>query len=503
MGVSRLGQRTDDIVWDEGHENDFFRRMPSALSLALEATDLESLARATAKGAEVLWECGAEVVLPSEGELRRKIQATALNGARRPAGFRHNGRAAALRMPLIAHDARLGELVLRRERPFGRQERGHVQYYAELCALAVHSCFMREQFHRAAVTDPLTGIANRRRLMDELEHRTGGPYRLLMLDADGLKQVNDSLGYEDGDLLIVALADTLASVLEPGELAARLGGDELVAVLNALAPADASARVHRLRVLVDDLPLPRRIRDICQGASVGCVGLTAGRDAPRDAPPGRRRDAAAQAPPQVRPPLATDSRRRERQGDQGRGEASAEHVERQLRPAVPSDHERLDREPREEHGSHRERGRCGERRPPQGQDAGGKHAATHKARQEDPRNRPARKERVLDPRHLQPRAVTDEPEAAEDGGDAEDELDRDDGSDPSPRRRRERDADLDRCAPGRCFVHAPSIGPRVAVRVGGRLDSSCVEIHTRLCVTAPMPVQARCTILTMQGRRVP
>ena len=87
---------------------------------------------------------------------------------------------------------------------------------------------MREQFHRAAVTDPLTGIANRRRLMDELEHRTGAPYRLLMLDADGLKQVNDSLGYEDGDLLIVALADTLASVLEAGELAARLGGDELV-----------------------------------------------------------------------------------------------------------------------------------------------------------------------------------------------------------------------------------------------------------------------------------
>ena len=72
MGVSRLGQRTDDIVWDEGHENDFFRRMPSALSLALEATDLESLARATAKGAEVLWECGAEVVLPSEGELRQE-----------------------------------------------------------------------------------------------------------------------------------------------------------------------------------------------------------------------------------------------------------------------------------------------------------------------------------------------------------------------------------------------------------------------------------------------
>ena len=40
MGVSRLGQPTDDIVWDEGHENDFFRRMPSALSLVLEATDL-------------------------------------------------------------------------------------------------------------------------------------------------------------------------------------------------------------------------------------------------------------------------------------------------------------------------------------------------------------------------------------------------------------------------------------------------------------------------------
>jgi hypothetical protein len=71
MGVSRLGQPTADIVWDEGHENDFFRRMPSALSLALEATDLESLARATAKGAEALWDCAAEVVLPSEGAAHR------------------------------------------------------------------------------------------------------------------------------------------------------------------------------------------------------------------------------------------------------------------------------------------------------------------------------------------------------------------------------------------------------------------------------------------------
>jgi diguanylate cyclase (GGDEF)-like protein len=281
MGVSRLGHRTDDIVWDEGHENDFFRRMPSALSLALEATDLESLAHATAKGAEVLWECSAEVVLPSEGELRRKIQSTALNGSRRRQGFRHDRQAASLRMPLVAHDARLGELILRRERTFGRQEHGHVQYYAELCALAVHSCFMREQFHRAAVTDSLTGISNRRRLMEELEARTGAPYRLLMLDADGLKQVNDSLGYEDGDLLIVALADTLASVLEPGEVAARLGGDELVAVLNPLSPADASARVHRLRVLVDDLPLPRRIRDVCHGASVGCVASRQG-ETPRE-----------------------------------------------------------------------------------------------------------------------------------------------------------------------------------------------------------------------------
>jgi diguanylate cyclase (GGDEF)-like protein len=184
-------------------------------------------------------------------------------------------------MPLIAHDARLGELVLRRGRPFGRQERGHVQYYAELCALAVHSCFMREQFHRAAVTDSLTGIANRQRLMEELDHRAGGPYRLLMLDADGLKQVNDSLGYEDGDLLIVALADALASVIEAGEVAARLGGDELVAVLNPLSPADASARVHRLRVLVDDLPLPRRIRDVCRGASVGCVASRPG-ETPRE-----------------------------------------------------------------------------------------------------------------------------------------------------------------------------------------------------------------------------
>ena len=204
-------------MWDEGHENDFFRRMPSALSLALEATDLESLARATAKGAEVLWDCAAEVVLPSDGELRRKIQATALNDRRRPAGFRHNSRAAALRMPLIATS-----MPASASSSSGASGRSDARSAATSSTTA--SCARSPSTRAscassstaAAVTDPLTGVANRRRLMDELEHRTGAPYRLLMLDADGLKQVNDSLGYEDGDLLIVALADTLASVLEAG-----------------------------------------------------------------------------------------------------------------------------------------------------------------------------------------------------------------------------------------------------------------------------------------------
>ena len=92
------------------------------------------------------------------------------------------------------------------------------------------------QLLRSASTDPLTGLANRRaivRAIGDALARTGrhGRGALVMIDFDGLKDVNDRLGHEAGDDLLRAAADCIASSIREVDVAARLGGDEFVVLL--------------------------------------------------------------------------------------------------------------------------------------------------------------------------------------------------------------------------------------------------------------------------------
>ena len=90
---------------------------------------------------------------------------------------------------------------------------------------------------RLAYRDALTGLANRASLQDRLElelnhaRRRGALVGLLYMDLDGLKAVNDRLGHEAGDALIVGFAERLKAVLRKGDTVARLGGDEFTVIL--------------------------------------------------------------------------------------------------------------------------------------------------------------------------------------------------------------------------------------------------------------------------------
>jgi diguanylate cyclase (GGDEF)-like protein len=103
---------------------------------------------------------------------------------------------------------------------------------------------------RAAVTDPVTGLGNRRRfderLSDEVPPGTpGSPVSVCLLDVDGLKRINDRYGHPIGDLALAAVGARLAS----GGEAFRLGGDEFALLLPGVDPMEARLRVEL--VLVD------------------------------------------------------------------------------------------------------------------------------------------------------------------------------------------------------------------------------------------------------------
>ena len=135
---------------------------------------------------------------------------------------------------------------------------------------------LAEQELRALAThDPLTGLANRAALGDEIDRalrasrRTGLSTAVLMIDLDRFKNVNDSLGHGAGDELLQAAARRLDSTVRGGDLVARAGGDEFVIVMRGLDdPADAVRTAWRI---VGDFraPFPVHGGDLFATASVG------------------------------------------------------------------------------------------------------------------------------------------------------------------------------------------------------------------------------------------
>src|SRR2546426_773023 len=110
-----------------------------------------------------------------------------------------------------------------------------------------------EHLHGRSVHDPLTGLPNRLLFQDRLWHalergrRERTPTCVLIMDLDGFKAVNDELGHPIGDLVLIAFAERLRSVLRASDTAARLGGDEFSIVCGNTEPADAGGLAERLR----------------------------------------------------------------------------------------------------------------------------------------------------------------------------------------------------------------------------------------------------------------
>ncbi len=136
-------------------------------------------------------------------------------------------------------------------------------YTVALCGALLDNARLFEQVHHLAVSDPLTGLANYRRLLDVLEaetdrtDRNGRPFSVLLLDLDGLKKINDNFGHLVGSRAICRLADVLRIHCRAVDTAARYGGDEFALVLPESQEDEAHRVANRIRdVLASDTEPP-------------------------------------------------------------------------------------------------------------------------------------------------------------------------------------------------------------------------------------------------------
>jgi len=131
--------------------------------------------------------------------------------------------------------------------------------------------------------DPLTRLYNRRRLPVAVGDavaaaREGSPGALLYIDLDNFKVVNDTLGHDAGDRLLLLVADILRQAVREDDVLVRFGGDEFVIILEGCAIADALEIGEKLRGKIEDIAFSEGGRSFRIGASIGVAPIDGERD---------------------------------------------------------------------------------------------------------------------------------------------------------------------------------------------------------------------------------
>ncbi len=145
---------------------------------------------------------------------------------------------------------------------------------------------MEEELKRLATTDPLTGVANRRRFLEEVEmelarhRRFQKPSSLLMLDIDHFKHTNDTHGHAMGDALLKHLAGLSRLRLRRLDLFGRLGGEEFGILLPGTDGPGARIFADQFRAFVADNPLPSSMGPLPMTISIGVTGFDPGDEGP-------------------------------------------------------------------------------------------------------------------------------------------------------------------------------------------------------------------------------
>ena len=174
-------------------------------------------------------------------------------------GDPETGEDAAVAVPLVVGARVIGilECYDSGEGEVDGQRLSAVEMLATLSGSAIEASRLHAATERLSQFDPLTQLANRRRLGADLEtavanaKRHGRPMSLIMLDLDHFKELNDRYGHQQGDVVLQEVASTLRTAMRDGETAYRYGGEEFAILITHGGPDDAASLAERLRARVE------------------------------------------------------------------------------------------------------------------------------------------------------------------------------------------------------------------------------------------------------------
>lgn len=164
-------------------------------------------------------------------------------------------------IPILAHGETVGLMTLG-ARPGTTPEafegqRRIAQTSAEQISLAVANVRLRDELHHQAIRDPLTGLYNRRHMLDTLrrliEGRFPGGAAVVSIDVDHFKLFNDNHGHDAGDMVLRAVGEVLSRHEDGDAIACRIGGEELMLLLPGASEEQALARAEQVRQEVASL----------------------------------------------------------------------------------------------------------------------------------------------------------------------------------------------------------------------------------------------------------
>jgi diguanylate cyclase (GGDEF)-like protein len=190
-------------------------------------------------------------------------------------------------VPLIAYGEIQGVLHIRSvegktapaeegKNPFGKSKLGVAGTIADYIALALANLKLREALRQQSNHDPVTGLHNRRYMMESLERelrralREKKPLGILMLDIDNFKKLNDSFGHDAGDAVLKEVGTFLKMQVRGNDVPCRYGGEEFLIILPGIPLDECRKRAEIIREGVKQLNVN------CAGKSLPSITLSVG-----------------------------------------------------------------------------------------------------------------------------------------------------------------------------------------------------------------------------------